>query len=34
MTSAVQKKKDIWRVWSLVTFEMWCRIFIDGEGPD
>jgi len=29
---ALVKKKDIWRVWSLVTFEMWCRIFIDGEG--
>lgn len=25
--------KDIWRVWSLVTFEMWCRVYLDGEGP-
>jgi len=31
---ALGKKKDIWRVWSLVTFEMWCRIFADGEGVD
>ncbi|MCL4309963.1 MAG: asparagine synthase (glutamine-hydrolyzing) [Actinomycetota bacterium] len=29
---AFGKKKDIWRVWSLVTFETWCRIFADGEG--
>ncbi len=34
ITNALEKRKDIWRVWSLVTFEMWCRIFIDGEGPD
>ena len=34
ITRAVQKQKDIWRVWSLVTFEMWCRIFIDGEGTE
>jgi asparagine synthase (glutamine-hydrolysing) len=25
--------RDTWRIWSLVTFEMWCRVFIDGEGP-
>ncbi len=31
---ALGKKKDIWRVWSLVTFEMWCRIFADGEGAE
>jgi asparagine synthase (glutamine-hydrolysing) len=31
---ALGKKKDIWRVWSLVTFEIWCRIFVDGEGVD
>ena len=31
---ALGKKKDIWRIWSLVTFEMWCRIFADGEGVD
>ncbi len=24
--------RDVWRIWSLVTFEMWCRVFIDGEG--
>ncbi len=29
---AFGKKKDIWRVWSLVTFEMWCQMFVDGEG--
>ncbi|MHB1361679.1 MAG: asparagine synthase (glutamine-hydrolyzing), partial [Thermoleophilia bacterium] len=28
---ALEQKKDIWRLWSLVTFEMWCRIFVDGE---
>lgn len=28
----LNQKKDIWRAWSLVTFEMWCRVFIDGEG--
>lgn len=28
----LNKKKDVWRIWSLVTFEMWCRIFADGEG--
>ena len=34
MISRFQEKgKDVWRVWSLVTFEMWCRVFIDGEGP-
>lgn len=26
------RQKDVWRVWSLVTFETWCRIFIDAEG--
>jgi asparagine synthase (glutamine-hydrolysing) len=31
---ALGKKKDIWRIWSLVTFEMWCRIFADGEGME
>jgi len=31
VTRAFARKKDIWRVWSLVTFEMWCRIFLDGE---
>lgn len=25
--------KDLWRVWSLVVFETWCRAFLDGEGP-
>lgn len=30
---SLEKKKDIWRVWSLVTFEMWCRIYLDGEPP-
>lgn len=24
--------KDVWRVWSLVVFETWCRVFLDGEG--
>lgn len=28
------KKKDTWRVWSLVTFEMWCRAYLDGEVGD
>jgi asparagine synthase (glutamine-hydrolysing) len=28
---SLEKKKDVWRVWSLVTFEMWCRTFLDGE---
>ncbi len=31
---ALGKKKGVWRVWSLVTFEIWCRIFTDGEGVD
>ena len=31
---ALGRKKDVWRVWSLVTFEMWCRIFADGEGME
>lgn len=31
---SLEKKKDIWRVWSLVTFEMWCRSFLDGEVGD
>ncbi|MCL4472651.1 MAG: asparagine synthase (glutamine-hydrolyzing) [Actinobacteria bacterium] len=30
----LEQKKDIWRIWSLVTFEMWCRIYADGEGFD
>ncbi|MBI5871144.1 MAG: asparagine synthase (glutamine-hydrolyzing) [Actinobacteria bacterium] len=34
ITRALEKKKDIWRVWSMVTFEMWCRIYADGEGPE
>jgi asparagine synthase (glutamine-hydrolysing) len=25
--------KDLWRVWSLLVFEMWCRAYLDGEGP-
>ena len=29
---ALKRHRDIWRLWSLVTFEMWCRIFADGEG--
>lgn len=29
---ALHHKRDTWRLWSLVTFEMWCRIFADGEG--
>lgn len=33
LARALKQKKDIWRVWSLVTFEMWCRVFTDGEGP-
>ncbi len=32
ITKALDCQKDIWRIWSLVTFEMWCRIFADGEG--
>ncbi len=33
LARVLEQKKDIWRIWSLVTFEMWCRIFADGEGP-
>ncbi|MHB9112913.1 MAG: asparagine synthase (glutamine-hydrolyzing) [Thermoleophilia bacterium] len=33
LTRVLEQKKDVWRIWSLVTFEMWCRIFADGEGP-
>jgi len=33
LSRALDQRKDIWRVWSLVTFEMWCRIFVDGEAP-
>lgn len=25
--------KDVWRIWSLVVFETWCRAYLDGEGP-
>lgn len=31
LSLSLDKGKDIWRVWSMVTFEMWCRIFLDGE---
>lgn len=31
VSRSFNKRKDIWRMWSLVTFEMWCRVFIDGE---
>ncbi|MHB8168333.1 MAG: asparagine synthase (glutamine-hydrolyzing) [Thermoleophilia bacterium] len=31
ISRAMSKRKDVWRVWSLVTFEMWCRVFADGE---
>lgn len=31
---SLDQKKDIWRLWSLVTFEMWCRVFLDGESVD
>ena len=27
----IEQKKDIWRIWSLITFEMWNRVFLDGE---
>lgn len=33
ISRCLEKGKDTWRVWSLVTFEMWCRIYLDGEGP-
>lgn len=32
ISRSLEQGKDIWRLWSLVTFEMWCRIFADGEG--
>ncbi|MFA5808905.1 MAG: asparagine synthase (glutamine-hydrolyzing) [Thermoleophilia bacterium] len=34
VSRSLDKKKDIWRVWSLVIFEIWCRSFLDGEGPE
>lgn len=33
ISRCLEKGKDVWRVWSLLTFEMWCRIYLDGEGP-
>jgi asparagine synthase (glutamine-hydrolysing) len=32
ISRCLNEKKDIWRIWSLVTFEMWNRIYIDGAG--
>lgn len=28
-----KQRKDVWRVWSLLIFEIWCRAYLDGEGP-
>lgn len=34
VSNSLDRKKEIWRMWSLVVFETWCRLFLDGEPPE
>ncbi len=33
ISRCLNDRKDVWRIWSLITFEAWNRVFVDGEAP-